>query len=96
MAAKTNSRPTKFTLAEIGPSLRELGAEVAWHGPSGWRETGQHAATTAPSYESLNRTCSDASRPEPLEQKENPAFTGPFWSGVGVVGAGFEPATFGL
>jgi hypothetical protein len=26
--------------AEIGPLLREVGAEVAWHGPSCWRGTG--------------------------------------------------------
>ena len=78
MAAKMNSRPTKFTLAEIGPSLRELGAEVAWHGPSGWRETGQHAATTAPSYESLNRACSDASRPETARAERKPRLYGAF------------------
>jgi hypothetical protein len=33
-------------LAEIRPPLRELGAEVAWHGPSRWRGTGPELALT--------------------------------------------------
>jgi hypothetical protein len=33
-------------LAEIGPLLREVGAEVAWHGPSRWRGTGPELALT--------------------------------------------------
>jgi hypothetical protein len=33
-------------LAEIGPSLREVGAEVAWHGPSCWRGTGPELVLT--------------------------------------------------
>jgi hypothetical protein len=34
------------TLAEIGPMLRELGAELAWHGPSRWRGTGPELVLT--------------------------------------------------
>jgi hypothetical protein len=33
-------------LAEIGPLLREVGAEVAWHGPSRWRGTGPELVLT--------------------------------------------------
>src|SRR5215218_6514215 len=75
-------------VAEIGPLLREVGAETAWHGPPRWRGTGPELALTVWPRSAGDLAVSRQAAPSPEDLADALAMVG--WHPLPVLDSGAD------